>query len=183
MALLMLLSWTTLNTQQAHSQGAAKTKVFVSTVDFPPDIFFEHPIPPAKETRFWQLLDKNFRERSNMELTENLEEANYRVNLECSGIVWCTNVKVYLMSPHRDMLATYSLTGRPMMFPPNLSLFTKRLTETLNYRIDSLDQGGMGTYGLTRYRYKYTGGPKRVSRRNPAPAPVSTPVVAPSETQ
>lgn len=167
LALLMMASASLLSVQEAQSQGAARDKIFISTVDFPNDALFEHPIVPEKETRFWQLLDRNFRERSSMELTENLEEANYRVNLECAGIVWCTKLKVVLMSPHRDILASYSIPGRPMMIPANLPLMAKRITETLAYRIDSLDRGGMGNFGMTRYRYKYTGGPRKASAASP----------------
>jgi hypothetical protein len=145
------------------------------TQDFPPDILFEHPIPPVKETRFWQLVDQSMRNKSSLELTESLEDANYRVELECAGIVWCTKVRVNLMTPNRDVLATYSIPGRPMMLPPNLSLFAKRLTETLDYRVAAIEQGGLGNYGLTRYRFKYTGGRKVSSAKPAAAAKSSTP--------
>jgi hypothetical protein len=156
-------------------EGAApKSKIFVFSQDFPPDIFFEHPQPPVKETRFWQLLDKNMREHSSMELTENLEDANYRVTLECSGVAWCGKIKVYLMTPHRDVLASYSIPGRPLFFPPNLGLVAKRLTETLDYRIASIEQGGVGNYGLTRYRYRFTGGPRTKASNGPSSQGVSS---------
>lgn len=180
-ALAVLGSSIALEPLQAFSQEQPRNKIFLFSDDYPSDILFEHPQPPVKETRFWQYLDRAMRERSSMALTENLEEANYRVELRCSGITWCGKVKVYLMSPHRDVLASYSLPGKAMFFPSNLKLMAKRLTETLDYRISAIEEGGVGNYGMTRYRYRYTGGPRASKNKAGKAAGGAAPVNKKSE--
>lgn len=131
-----------------------KAKVYLFNNDFPPDLFVNHPQPPVRDTQFWRYLDKAFKNTS-LELTENLEEANYRVELHCVGITWCSKLRVDVLSPTRDVLATYKLPGRPLYLGhANTERTANRLAESLDKRINLINEGGVGNYGQARPNIK-----------------------------
>jgi hypothetical protein len=146
----------------AHADGEARSKIYIFTQDFPPDIFFQHPQPPVSTTKFWKLLNHEIQERTNLELTPNLEEANYRVDLRCGGVVHCNRVRVDVMTPYRDVLTSYDLPGKILGFWPNVSLMSQRLATTLDIKIAALEDGGFGNYGLFRYRDRNYKNPQRI---------------------
>jgi hypothetical protein len=115
--------------------------------DFPPGA--ADVTSPASETRFWQALDKAMKENGSMALTENLEEADYRVELRCSGIFKCTNLRVDVRTPQRDVLTSFVLHGVtpiPHISVPKLDLVAQNLTTKLDEHFKSLEQGGYGFY-------------------------------------
>lgn len=141
--------------QDPAQDGPGRKMIYMFSDDFPPDLFFQHPQPPVRTTRFWQILDKAMNENTDLQLTEDVEEANYRVELMCTGITWCGKVRVDVMTPNRDVLATYSIPGKLPFLWPNIAVTAQRIASTLDSRIAAIEEGGVGNYGMVRYRYRY----------------------------
>ena len=120
--------------------------VYLYSLDFPPDIYATNPIPALHETDFWRLMDKEMAQTPDLALTENLEEADYRVELRCSGIISCTHLVVDIKNPQRDVLASFTMKKmRPSLFgKPNLPIVAKNLTAKIDERINAMNKGDYG---------------------------------------
>lgn len=133
----------------AHSQeaGSGRKMLYLFSTDFPPNPLVQYPTPPVSETKFWQLLDKEMGATEDLTLTENLEEADYRVELRCGGIFNCSKLVVDVKSPKRDVLTSFSIKNfapHHGLGAPKLELVAQQLTQKLDERIKLLDQGGYG---------------------------------------
>lgn len=149
---LMLGSLTPAHSQDAYPSdaGASSTPklLYVFSTEFPGNPTSQYPSPPLQETRFWQLLDREMKLNGNLALTENMEQADYRVDLRCAGIVNCAKLIVDIRSLDRDVLATFPIKNvRPVLGLwgwPNLESVAKKLTVKLDERLRRLEQGGYG---------------------------------------
>lgn len=123
-----------------------KTVLYLYNPEYPPTEAVQYPPSAERVTRFWQLLDKEFAS-TDLTLTSNIEEADYRVELKCTGVPYCTRLRVYILTPQRDVLSSYSI-GAGRMFlvagTPMISRVAARLSETLQEHIDLLGKGGFG---------------------------------------
>lgn len=135
--------------QLAHSQedGTHRKVVYLFTTDFPPSVMTQYPSPPLQETKFWQLLDKNFTATQDLSLTDSLEDADYRVELRCSGILNCTRLIVDVKDSKRTLLSSFNLTNYSSYWglgKPNLNFVSQQLTQKLDEHLKLLDKGGYG---------------------------------------
>ena len=134
----------------AHSQEAGsggRKMLYLFSTDFPPNPVVQYPTPPVSETKFWQLLDKEMSATEDLTLTENLEEADYRVELRCGGIFNCSKLVVDVKDPQRDVLASFSIknfAAHHGIGAPNLQIVAQQLTQKLDERIKLLAEGGYG---------------------------------------
>lgn len=141
--------------QDAPQSPPARKILFLSSLDFPPDAFVQNPTPALSETRFWRLMEAEVNKTGDLALTQNLEEADYRVELRCAGVRNCSKLVVDIKNPQRDVLASFSLKGiRPLLTPPNLALVAKNLTERIDEKLYQMEQGQYGytEYGHTNYK-------------------------------
>jgi len=127
-----------------HSQDSAdRTSVYIYSADYPPHEIAQHPLPPVKESAFFRELDREFQMASKLSLTPNVEEARYRVNLVCSGVLHCAKLQVIIMTPKRDVLSSYRLNGvrrGPFgLFMAPMPEVVKRLTQTLDEKIEGIN--------------------------------------------
>lgn len=117
------------------------------STDFPPNLASQYPTPAAKETLFWQLLDREMAATSDLSLTDNLEDADYRIELRCGGVLNCSKLLVSVKSPDRIVLTSFTLKKFAPLWglgAPRLNQVAHELTQTLHERINLLDQGGYG---------------------------------------
>lgn len=117
------------------------------STDFPPNMVSQYPTPAVKETRFWQLLDREMAATSDLSLTENMEYADYRVELRCGGVFNCSKLLVSVKNPERIVLTSFTLKNFAPFWglgAPRLNQVARDLTQTLDERINLLDQGGYG---------------------------------------
>ncbi len=133
----------------AQDTGAASSRklLYLFTTDFPHDPMTQYPSPPVKETRFWQLLDKEMANTSNLTLTENVEEADYRIELRCGGVVNCSKLLVDVKDPHRTVLTSFTIKNVSKFWglgPAKLPEVAYSLSQKLDERIKLLDKGGYG---------------------------------------
>jgi hypothetical protein len=135
--------------QAAHSQDAeaGRKLLYLFSTDFPPNPVVQYPSPPVKETKFWQLLDKEMSSTQDLTLTDNLEDANYRIELRCAGVFNCSKLMVDVKSPKRDVLTSFSIKNISSYYglgSPKLDQVAQKLTQKLDERIKLLDEGGYG---------------------------------------
>lgn len=129
------------------STPAGRKMLYLFSTDFPPNGVAQYPTPPSKETRFWQLLDREIGRTSDLTLTDDVSQADYRVELRCGGVLNCSKLLVDVKTPDRIVLTSFKLKN----FSPFLGLGVPRLEQvahelsvTLDQRIKLLDQGGYG---------------------------------------
>ncbi|MDX2085865.1 MAG: hypothetical protein SFZ03_10815 [Candidatus Melainabacteria bacterium] len=156
MATLLPLAWA--NELSGHDDGGLRSgspshhppvRLYVINPDFPPARFSDYPLPPVEETRFWQLLDTALDKTQTLTLTENIEQADYRVELLCTGITYCSKLQVNVYSPQRDALASYQLKVRRYPWQSfDLARTASVLGSTLTERVALLQQGGVGSFGI-----------------------------------
>lgn len=124
-----------------------RKSVHLFSLNFPPDQIAQYPIPPMQETRFWQLLDREMQATDHLTLTESLEEADYRVELNCSGIFNCSELAVDIKDAQRNLLTSFTLKHIAPFWglgKPNLDKISRQLAIRLDERIKQLGQGGYG---------------------------------------
>jgi hypothetical protein len=132
----------------AHSQEASGRKMLhLFSLDFPPDPVVMSPSPALQETRFWQLMDREMQATSDLALTEDIEHADYRVELRCAGLLNCSQLAVDIKDPNRNLLASFSLKNIAHYWglgKPDLDKVSRQLTIRLDEQIQLLNQGGYG---------------------------------------
>ncbi|HEY9685943.1 MAG TPA: hypothetical protein V6C52_03105 [Coleofasciculaceae cyanobacterium] len=145
------LTASSLMVQPSHSQEAQdkRTMLYLFSTEFPPNAVIQNPIPPIQETRFWQLLDKEMQATNALALTQNLEEADYRVELRCSGIASCSRLTVDIKNMDRDVLASFTMKDLLPLHgllggKHRLHEVAHELTTRVDERLKLLQQGGYG---------------------------------------
>lgn len=134
--------------QLAHSQeGATNRKmIYLFSADFPQNTLAQYPTPPIQETKFWQLLDHDMSGTQDLTLTENLEDADYQIELRCGGVINCSKLVVDIKDSKRTLLNTFTLSTYSFfgLTRPNLVSVSQDLTQKLDEHLKQLAQGGYG---------------------------------------
>lgn len=133
--------------QPAHSEDGGRKQLFFFSSDFPPNPAAQVPVLPIQETQFWQLLDRETKATDDLAVTENMEKADYRVDLRCGGVMGCSKLVVDIRNPERDVLGSFTIKnvkGFLGLEPVKLDLVARQLTQKLDERFKQLDQGGYG---------------------------------------
>lgn len=135
--------------QLAHSQEATagRKMLYLFSTDFPPNPVVQYPTPPVSETKFWQLLDKEMGTTEDLMLTDNMEDADYRIELRCGGIFHCSKLIVDVKDPQRDELASFTIKNFAAykgLGSPKLEVVARQLTLKLDERLKLLNEGGYG---------------------------------------
>lgn len=136
---------------QPASTSPGKKAIYVYNPDYPPVNLVAHPPKPQQQTNFMKLLDLELQKGQQLSLTENVEEADYRVNIECAGITNCTELRVFVLSPKRDVLTGFSIKNIASRFGfkrRDMGSIVNELSDSLSKRIGQLDQGD---YGYSHY--------------------------------
>lgn len=132
----------------AHCQETGSRKVLhLFSLDFPSDLFVQYPTPAIQETRFWQLMDREMQATNDLALTENVEKADYRIELRCSGVFNCSALAVDIKDSKRNVLSSFTLkhiASHWGLGKADLDKVSRQLTIRLDEQIKLLDQGGYG---------------------------------------
>lgn len=124
-----------------------RKRIYLFSSDFPSDPLAQYPSPPAEETQFWRLLDKDMSATNDLTLTPDPARADYRVELRCGGIFRCSRLRVDVKTSQRQMLTSFSLKNVNNFWglgSPRLDQVSHELTLRLGEHIHSLPQGGTG---------------------------------------
>ncbi|MEM0952060.1 MAG: hypothetical protein AAGI66_07970 [Cyanobacteria bacterium P01_H01_bin.74] len=132
--------------QQQLPMKPMARKVYVFSSDFPPGGLINYPASSQKQSAFWGDLNQAFLNTPRLMLTNAVEDADYRVELRCSGIVNCKHLTVDLKSAKRVALTAFRLKDiRNWFGDPDYSLVSTRLVEVLNQKIAQVERGGFVT--------------------------------------
>jgi hypothetical protein len=121
--------------------------IYLFSTDFPSDPLAQYPSPPAEETQFWRLLDKDMAATNALSLTADPAQADYRVELRCGGIFRCSRLRVDVKTPQRQMLTSFSLKNVNNFWglgAARLDQVSRELSLRLDEHIRALPQGGQG---------------------------------------
>lgn len=147
LAVLGMTAFTSLAASAFSQELMGRKQLYLFSLDFPSDPLVQYPSPPVKETKFWQLLDREIQATNDLALTENMEHADYRVELRCSGIFNCSKLTVDVKDAERNVLASFPLKNFAPFWglgAPNLHKVSQELALRLDERIRALPQGGYG---------------------------------------
>lgn len=123
-------------------------RVFLFNMDVPPALLVKHPSPSYPESKLWRLIDQEFSETRRLNLVDRLEEADYRVTMECAGVRYCSKVQVTVQDMDRNILSTHRINARQWVGPMNLNKLAAHLVQTLEVRIDGIEDGATGDFGM-----------------------------------
>ena len=127
--------------------NAGRKRIYLFSTDFPSDPLAQYPSPPAKETQFWRLLDKNMATTNDLILTSDPAQADYQVELRCGGVFNCSVLRVDVKTPRRQMLTSFRMKRINHFWglgSARLDEVSRELTLRLDEHIRALPQGGYG---------------------------------------
>ncbi len=139
-------------------------KVHFSNYEFPTRFLGGSPSDPVKLTAFQAYLSTAVNSYDTMAFTPHLEEADFRVEIECTGLLLCSRLQLNVYDLHRNFLASLQLPRKRLInSDANLKGEAHHIAESLNKRLQAFPQGGYGNF-----REKATGCPiDRVIRTKP----------------
>ncbi|MBX2860589.1 MAG: hypothetical protein KTR14_05105 [Vampirovibrio sp.] len=140
----------------ASANAPGHLKIFLYNQDYPTnDALMRFPRPADENTKFLGYLGHEFQTTNWLSLTETTEEADYRVDIKCAGIIYCTKLRVYVKSPDRAILSSYTLDIKKKP----VEIVASDLANTLASRISKVEQGYTGDYetDLNIYNVNYGG--------------------------
>lgn len=122
-------------------------KVHFSNYEYPTQFFGGSPSDPVKLTAFQKYLSTAVNSYETMAFTNHLEEADYRVEIECTGLLLCSRLQLNVYDVHRNFLASLQLPRKRLInSDENLKAEAQYIAESVNKRLQAFPQGGYGTY-------------------------------------
>ena len=122
-------------------------KVHFSNYEFPTQFFGGSPSDPVKLTAIQKYLSTAVNNYDTMAFTNHLEEADYRVEIECAGLLLCSRIQLNVYDMHRNFLASMQLPRKHLLnTEENLNAEAKHIAEAVNKRLQAFPQGGYGNY-------------------------------------
>jgi hypothetical protein len=126
-------------------------KIYFSTYEFPNRGFASVPSDAEKKTLFYKYLGWSLQNHGRMALVNNFEKSDYRVELECAGIIHCSQLQLNIYDSFRNYLATVKMP-RPKQgtSEESLQLHAEVIATELQKRLMAFNSGGFGTYDSTK---------------------------------
>lgn len=126
---------------------ASPYQIYFSHYEFPTRFFGGSPSDPTKRTQFQLALHQAVNHYPNMKMTDHLEKANYRVEIECAGLLLCSRVQLNVYDLHRNFLAAMQMPRAHLLTNEyNLRDEARQIAEVVNRRLLAFPQGGYGNY-------------------------------------
>lgn len=150
MAVLLVagLSATALYTPVHADSDLGPTKLFMSNDDFPPHWLVDAPQDPVKKTIFNQNFNQDIENTGHLSLVGSPDRSDYRVRIQCAGTFVCSRLQVNIATAQGSTLVTYQIpaNARTKSLPQVASF----LAQTLDSRIQRIQQGETGDFGLIK---------------------------------
>lgn len=126
-------------------------KIYFSTYEFPNRAFGAVPSDAEKKTLFYKYLGWSLQNHGRMALVNNFEKSDYRVELECAGVIHCSQLQLNIYDSFRNYLATVKMP-RPKQgtSEESLQLHAEVIATELQKRLMAFNSGGFGTYDSTK---------------------------------
>lgn len=122
-------------------------KVHFSHYEFPTRLLWTNPSDPVKETQFQHFLHEATLAYEHLEMTNHLEHAQYRVEVECAGLLACSSLQLNIFDMHRNFLSSVQIPRTHLnASEANLRHDAQHIVSAVNKRIMAFPNGGFGTY-------------------------------------
>jgi hypothetical protein len=126
-------------------------KIHFSNYEFPTRWFAGNPSDPVKLTAFEAYLHEAVNNFEAMKMTPHVEEADYRVEIECAGILLCSRVQLNVYDMHRNFLASMQMPRLHLInSDANLKAEAEQIAEAVNKRVLAFPDGGYGNYNTNK---------------------------------
>jgi hypothetical protein len=141
----------------AHGGGIAMPavsapayKIHFSNYEFPTVFLGGAPRDGVRLTQFQKNLYTAVNSYDGVQMTNHLEEADYRVEIECAGVLLCSRLQLNIFDMHRNFLASLQLPRRHLVVTDtNLQDEAQSIASAVHKRLMAFPQGGYGTYDET----------------------------------
>ena len=126
-------------------------RIHFSTYEFPNRGFVSGPPDAERTTQFYKFLNNSLQNNGHMALVNHFEKSDYRVELECSGIIHCSELQLNIFDTFRNYLASIKMP-RPAVGVSDQSLekHADLIAQELQKRLMAFNSGGFGTYDTTK---------------------------------
>lgn len=126
-------------------------KIHFSNYEFPTRWFAGNPSDPVKLTAFEAYLHEAVNHFDAMKMTPHVEEADYRVEIECAGVLLCSRIQLNVYDMHRNFLASMQMPRLHLInSDANLKAEAEHIAETVNKRVLAFPEGGYGNYNTNK---------------------------------
>jgi ferredoxin len=122
-------------------------RVHFSNYEFPTRLFGGAPRDQAMFTQFQKDLYSAVNSFDGIEMTNHLEDADYRVEIECAGVLLCSRLQLNVFDMHRNYLASLQMPrAHVLVSEANLQDEARMIAGAVHKRLMAFPQGGYGTY-------------------------------------
>ena len=126
-------------------------RIYFSTYEFPNRGFVSGSPDAERMTQFYKFLNNSLQNNGHMALVNNFEKSDYRVELECTGIIHCSEIQLNIYDTFRNFLASVKMP-RPAVGVSDRSLekHADVIAQQLQKRLMAFNSGGFGSYDTTK---------------------------------
>jgi hypothetical protein len=127
-------------------------RIHFSTYEFPNRGFVSGPPDAERTTMFYKYLSNSLQNNGHMALVNNFEKSDYRIELECAGIIHCSELQLNIFDTFRNYLASIKMP-RPAggVSDPALQRNADVIARQLQKRLMAFNSGGFGAYDTRRH--------------------------------
>ncbi|MFM7389348.1 MAG: hypothetical protein ACKO34_01840 [Vampirovibrionales bacterium] len=124
------------------------TKVHITNPEYPPRRFAQYPPNPVEYTHFTAFLNEALSRNGGLKMVDNIETADYRVEIRCSGLVHCGDLQLNLYDAKRTFLNSVMLPANRKGVEKSERLYSiaNSIAKSVHKQIASIPMGGYGAY-------------------------------------
>jgi ferredoxin len=127
--------------------AAPAYQIHFSNYEFPTRLFGGAPRDQAMLTQFRKDLYEAVNGFEGLRMTNHLEDADYRVEIECTGVLLCSRLQLNVFDMHRNYLASLQMPRAHLLVSEaNLHDEARMIAAAVHKRLMAFPHGGYGTY-------------------------------------
>jgi hypothetical protein len=125
-------------------------RIHFSSYEFPNRPLLSGPPDAERTTMFYKFLNHSLENNGHMALVNNFEKSDYRVELECTGIIHCSELQINIYDTFRNYLASIKMPRAAAGVSDNsLQKHADVIAKALQKRLLAFNTGGYGAYNAT----------------------------------
>jgi hypothetical protein len=130
------------------SEHIPYTRVHITNTEYPPRKFAQYPPDPVEYTHFTAFLNDALSRNGGIKMVENIESADYRVEIRCSGLVHCGDLQLNLYDAKRGFVNSVMLPAnrKGVQKAERLYSIADTIAKSIHKQIASVPMGGYGVY-------------------------------------
>lgn len=123
-------------------------KVHLTNSEFPARPFAQYPTDPIAHTQFTAYLNETLMMNGGLQLINDIQDADYRVELRCTGALHCGQLQVNLFDAKRLFISSVTIPARRAGANTEQRLYSvaTAIAQVLHRQIAAHPMGISGTY-------------------------------------